>query len=450
MDGNASSHSHVFYRKPGRPKPLIVRGEGIYLWDAEGNRYIDASGGAVVVNVGHGVREIADAIREQAAQVAYAHASMFTNQAVEDLANRLASRLPFPDARLYFLSSGAEAVEAAIKFARQAQIAHGKPHRYKVIGRWGSYHGATLGAMAVMGKPSMRQTYEPMTRDMPHIPPVYCYRCPFGLSYPACGLACADALEEEIKRQGPDSVAAFIAEPVAGATLGAVVPPPEYWPRVRAICDRYGLLLIADEVMTGMGRTGHWFAVEQWNVVPDMVTLGKGLSGGYLPLSALAVRGDLVDRVFERLGDFNHGGTFSHQPVAAAAGVAAFDWLVKHGLVAHAEAMGRTLGEKLHAAFDHHSNVGEVRGQGLMWGIELVADRGTRQPFPAKAKLASRVTDEALARGLIVYAMSGCADGWAGDHVMVAPPLIVQVDELDEIIARLASALEAALSAARQ
>ena len=450
MDGNTSAHSHVFYRKPGRPKPLIVRGEGIYLWDAEGNRYIDASGGAVVVNVGHGVREIADAIRKQAAQVAYAHASMFTSQALEDLADRLASRLPLPDARLYFLSGGAEAVEAAIKFARQAQIARGEPHRYKVIGRWGSYHGATLGAMAVMGKPSMRRTYEPMMLDMPHIPPVYCYRCPFGLSYPACGLACADALEEEIKRQGPASVAAFMAEPVAGATLGAVVPPPEYWPRVRAICDRYGLLLIADEVMTGMGRTGHWFAVEQWGVMPDMVTLGKGLSGGYLPLSALAVRGDLVDQVFERLGDFNHGGTFSHQPVTAAAGVAAFDWLVEHGLVARAETIGRTLGEKLHAAFDYHLHVGDVRGQWLMWGIELVADRGTRQPFPVEAKLASRVTDEALTRGLIVYAMSGCADGWAGDHVMVAPPLIVQVDELDEIIARLASALEAALSVAQQ
>ncbi len=441
-----TQHSHVFYRKHKSPKPIVSHGEGIYLWDTDGKRYIDASGGAVVVNVGHGVRQIAEAIGEQAARVGYAHATMFTSAALEELSTRLAALLPLPDARIFYLTSGAEAVETAIKFARQAQIALGRPTRYKVIGRWGSYHGATLGTMAVMGKPSMRRTYEPMFLDMPHIPPVYCYRCPFGLTYPACGLACAEALEQEIKRQGADSVAAFIAEPIAGATLGAVVPPDEYWPRIREICDRYGVLLIADEVMTGMGRTGRWFAIAQWGVVPDMITLGKGLSGGYVPLSATAVRGDLVDRVLEQLGDFNHGGTFSHQPVGAAAGIATLDYLTAHDLIARAETMGHLLGEKLRAAFADHPHVGDIRGQGLMWGLEFVADRASKQPFPPAAKFAERLFGHAFSAGLIVYAMGGCADGVAGDHVMVAPPFVVKEEELDEIVAQLARAVEATLA----
>ncbi len=439
-------HSHVFYRKHKNVKPSVARGEGIYLWDTEGKRYIDGSGGAVVVNLGHGVKEIADAIGAQAAQVAYAHATMFTSEPLEELSDKLAAHLPLPDPRIFYLTSGSEAVETAIKFARQAQIACGQPGRYKVIGRWGSYHGGTMGALAVMGKPSMRKTFEPQFLDMPHIPPVYCYRCPFGLSYPECGLRCADALEEEIKRQGPDTVAGFIAEPISGATLGAVVPPDDYWPRIREICNRHGVLLIDDEVMTGMGRTGHWMAIEQWPVIPDMITLGKGVSGGYVPLSACAVRGELVEMVWDKLGDFNHGGTFSHQPVASAAGVAAVDYLEAHDLVAQAASMGEKLGQKLHVAFDDHPYVGDIRGQGLMWAIELVADRSTKAPFPAKQKLNARVFDHAFADGLIVYVMGGCADGVAGDHVMISPPLVVTEAELDEIIERLKRAVDAAIA----
>ncbi len=443
---HSTKHSHVFYRKHRGPKPVVSRGEGIYLWDTEGKRYIDGSGGAVVVNVGHGVREIAEAVGQQAAGVGYAHATMFTSEALEELSDRLAAHLPLPDARLFYLTSGAEAVETAIKFARQMQIARGEIARYKVIGRWGSYHGATMGALAVMGKPSMRKYFEPQFLDMPHIPPVYCYRCPFRLEYPACGLKCADALEDEIKRQGADTVAGFIAEPIAGATLGAVVPPAEYWPRVREICDRYGVLLIADEVMTGMGRTGRWFAMSQWDIVPDMITLGKGISGGYVPLSACAVRGDLVDFLWDTMGDFNHGGTFSHQPVAAAAGVATLRYLEMHDLVARAETMGDLVGNKLHAAFDSHPHVGDIRGQGLMWAIELVADRATKEPFPPKSKLAGRVFDRAFADGLIVYVMSGCADGVSGDHVMVSPPFVVNEMEIDEIVSILVRAIDMAIA----
>jgi len=339
--------SAVFYRKHNHHKPTVVRGEGIYLWDSEGKRYIDASGGAVVVNVGHGNNDIANAVRDQIANVAYAHGTMFTSSAVEELASMLAAKLPIPDARLFFMTSGSEATETAIKFARQAQMAKGNSSRYKVIGRWGAYHGATLGALAITGKPSMRDPFAPLFVDMPHIPPVYCYRCPFGLTYPDCALRCADELEVEIIRQGPETVAAFIAEPIAGATLGAAVPPDPYWPRLREICDKYGVLLIADEVMTGMGRTGEWFGIDKWGVSPDIMCLGKGVSGGYLPLSVTAMRGDLVELVWEKFGDFNHGGTFSHQPVGAAAGVAAIKYLESNNLVQHAKVIGEELGDKL-------------------------------------------------------------------------------------------------------
>lgn len=435
--------SSVFYRKQGRAKPVISHGEGIYLWDVDGKRYIDASGGAVVVNLGHGLDAIADAMRDQAARVAYAHATMFTSAPLEEFAARLAKRIPMPDARLFFLTSGSEATEAALKFARQVQIARRQPGRYKVIGRWGSYHGATLGALAVMGKPSMRQPYAPMLADMPHVPSPYCYRCPFNLTCPDCGLACADELEAEIKRQGPDTVAAFLAEPVGGATLGAVVPPDEYWPRVRAICDRYGVLLIVDEVMSGMGRTGRWFGIEHWGVEPDVVMLGKGVGGGYIPLSAIAARGELVELVWDELGDFNHGGTFSHQPVGAAVGVATVDALERGDLVNRAARMGALLGEKLRAEFGTHPYVGDVRGLGLMWALEFVADKATKEPFPAKEKIAGRVFERAFASGLIVYAVSGCADGWSGDGVMVAPPFVVEEADLDEIIGLLSEAVDA-------
>lgn len=445
-NGSEPSHSHVLYREHLRRKPVISHGKGIYLWDTDGKRYIDASGGAVVVNLGHGIEEIADAIRDQAAQVAYVHASMFTNQAMEELSDLLAERLPLPDARMFYLSSGSEAVETAMKFARQVQIARGEEKRYKVIGRWRSYHGTTLGALGVMGKLSMRQTYEQMFTDMPRIAPVYCYRCPFNLKYPSCELKCADALEEEIRWHGAEEVAAFIAEPISGATLGGVVPPDEYWPRIREICDEYGVLLIVDEVMTGIGRTGRWCAIERWPITPDIITLAKGISGGYVPLSVMAARGELVELVWNKIGDFNHGGTFSHQPVAAKAGVATIRYIEEHGLIERARVMGEVLGRKLHEAFDSHPHVGNVRGMGLLWAIEIVADKETAEPYRRRDKVFSRVAAQAFQRGLIVYPMGGCVDGWVGDHVVVAPPLVVEEHEIDEIISLLLLALEAAIN----
>jgi adenosylmethionine-8-amino-7-oxononanoate aminotransferase len=424
---------HVFYRRPSFPHPQAVRGEGVYLWDDRGRRYLDASGGPIAVNIGHGVPELAQAMAAQAGAVAYVHGTTFTTAALERYSERLAGLVPLDDPRFYYLTSGSEAIEAAIKFARQVQVARGETARDVVIARWGSYHGATLGALAVTGKPAMRYLFAPLFRDQPHIPPPYCYRCPFGVTYPACGVACAEALEQEIKRQGVKRVAAFLAEPVSGATLGAVVPPPEYWPRIRQVCDCYGVLLIADEVMTGFGRTGKWFGVEQWDVRPDVMTMGKGATGGYFPLSIMAARGADVETIVRAHGDFNHGGTFSHHAIGGAAALATLDYLWTHDLVAAAAARGAYLGQKLAEQVGDLPCVGDLRGIGMMWGVEFVADRATRAPFPPQANFGQRVCDLAFERGLILYPGHGGVDGTAGDHLMVAPPFVIAEQEIDQV-----------------
>jgi hypothetical protein len=426
--------SHVFTRRMAHPHPLAARGEGVILWDGEGCRIVDACGGAVVVNVGHGVAEIAQAMAVQAAAVAYVHPTAFTTEVLERYSHDLARLMPLTDPRFYYLTSGSEGIEAAIKFARQLQIARGEPTRDRVIARWGSYHGATLGALAVTGKPKMRAPFAPLFRDQPHIPPPYCYRCPFDTTYPRCDLACASALETEIRRQGVGRVCAFLAEPVGGATLGAVVPPEGYWPRIREICDRYGVLLIADEVMTGFGRTGRWFAVEHFDARPDGMVLGKGATGGYFPLSILAVEGQDVETVRRAHGDFNHGGTFSHHPVGAAVAQATLDYLRGHDLVATAAERGAILGQRLRAALGDLPCVGDVRGLGMMWGVEFVADRETRAPFPPERHFAQVVCDRAFDAGVSLYPGSGGVDGVTGDHLMVAPPFVITEAEIDEVV----------------
>ncbi len=442
--------SHVVYRRMAHFHPLAERGEGVYLWDAEGRRYIDGSGGAAVVNIGHGVAEVAQAMAEQAATIAYVHGTMFTTDALETHSEQLAALVPMPEPRFYYMTSGSEAVETAIKFARQLQVARGEPAREVIISRWGSYHGATMGALALTGRSKMRTLFAPLFRDQPHIPPPYCYRCPFEPplnppqtrnSHPTCNLACAQALETEILRQGSGRVAAFIAESVSGATLGAVAPPEGYWPLVRQICDRYGVLLIADEVMAGFGRTGRWFGIEHFDVQPDVITMGKGVTGGYFPLSVTAVRGADVERIRQVHGDFVHGGTFSHHAVGAAAGLAVLRYLQKNDLVTASAAKGEVLGEKLSAALGELPCVGDVRGIGLLWGVEFVADRATKAPFPPAAHFARRVADAAFDKGLIVYPVAGCADGVAGDLVLIAPPFIITEAQMDEVVRLLREAV---------
>jgi adenosylmethionine-8-amino-7-oxononanoate aminotransferase len=421
---------------------MLSHGEGIYLIDVAGKRYLDASGGPVLVNIGYGVREVIEAMTAQAATAPYLHATMFTTQALEDYSAALAEVTPLENPRFFYLDSGSEAVETAIKFARQVQVDRGEAQRYQVISRWHSYHGTTLGALALSGRPGLRQLYQPMMQLTPHIEPPYCYRCPFNLNYPSCGLRCAHALEDAIKLNGPETIAAFIAEPISGASLAAAVPPPEYWPLIRQICDHYGLLLIADEVMTGFGRAGLWFAITAWGVEPDIMTMAKGAGGGYFPLSITAVKTKDAQTLRAGHGDFVHGGTFSHHPVGAAVGLAVLRYLQTHNLVEQSRLQGEKLGQKLRAALGDHPHIGDIRGQGLMWGLEFVADRASKEPFPAKQSVAKKIGDAAFDLGLIVYPSSGNADGLAGDQVMIAPPFIVTDDQLDEIVALLAAAVK--------
>lgn len=433
----AHPHGHVFYRKMKHARPMISHGQGIYLYDKDGKRYLDGSGGPLVVNVGHGRSEIVQAMAEQAEAVAYVHALMFTNEAVESYASALAETMPFmPDPRFYFLSSGSEVVEGALKLARQIQMARGKSGRSMVICRSLSYHGTTLGAMGVSGRTSLRTPYLGMFQNMPHIRHPYPYRFS-----PKEGESLADRLEEIILAYGPENVAGFIAEPISGSSLGAAAPPDDYWPLIREICDRYGVLLIVDEVLTGMGRTGKWWAIEHWNVVPDILVTAKGIAGGYVPFATIAAKGADVQEIYEQLGDFNHGGTFSHHAVGAAAAMATLRIMQEEKLVENAAAMGRVLGQRLQQALGNHPYVGDIRGRGLFWALEFVQDRETKEPFPAELHLAWKIWQQAFDLGLVLYYSQGCADGYNGDILMLGPPLIITEEQIDVMVNLLVEAI---------
>jgi adenosylmethionine-8-amino-7-oxononanoate aminotransferase len=439
---------HVFHRRLGHDYPVVERGEGVYLYDSQGRRYLDASGGALVANIGHGVSEIVEPLAEQAQRVAFAHGTQFTSQVLETYAAELGEVSPIPRPWVYLVSGGSEAAETAIKLARQVHVARGEPGRYKIIARWGAYHGATLGALSVSGRAALRWPYAPLLIDMPHIPPAYCYRCPFdsvsdgapGQVSTSCDLRCAAALEAEILRQGPETVAAFVGEPVAGATLCAAVPPADYWPRIREICGRYGVLLIADEVMTGFGRTGRWFAMAHWDVVPDILITAKGASGGYWPLGVLLARGELVEAIRQGPGDFTHGFTHANGVMGATVGLAVLRYLQTRDLVAASARMGSALQAELESLRDLPS-VGDVRGLGLMAGVELVADKRTREPYPRGQRVAEKVQAVALARGLNVYLGTGLADGVDGDAILLGPPFIITEAQLDIAVATLRGAI---------
>ena len=432
----------VFYRNFHQEYPVADRGEGIYIYDKDGRKYIDGCSGAVVSNIGHGVKEVADAIYQQARKLTFAHLSRFINEPALELAALLKEFAPADLDYTWFVSGGSEAVESAVKLARQYFLERdGNSTKYKIIGRWNSFHGNTLGAVAIGGNMPRRRPYIPMLKEFPHISPHYCYRCPFGLEYPECDLKCAYELESVIKREGEQHIAAFIAEPVVGATVGALPPPPEYWQVVREICDRHDILLIADEVMTGFGRTGKNFAVGHWGVVPDIIVAGKGMAAGYSPLAGIIVRKKIAETVKNGSGHFVHGHTYGGNPLSCAAGVAVLKYMLEHRLVENAAKVGMYLGNLLRQELEDVPVVGEVRGLGMMWGVEIVENKSTKKPFDKTVAASSRATKILMQKGLIVYPGNGAADGVNGDHFIVAPPLVLRRQEADIIVSILKDGL---------
>jgi adenosylmethionine-8-amino-7-oxononanoate aminotransferase len=444
MTSRDSRTSHVFYRKLTRRYPRIVRGEGCWLYDADGRPYLDAVGGAFVANVGHGVREIAAAIGQQAERLAYVNGTAFTHDPVEELADEIVRRSSGDLELVYPLASGSEAVEAALKLARQYWVEVGQPARRKIVAFSPAYHGNTLLALSASAREHYQTYFRDWLVDVVRVPAPYAYRCECHGAPPLCPICSGEALELTLAREGPDSIAAVIAEPVGGSSSGASVPAPGFWPRVRAACDRAGILLIADEVLTGAGRTGTWSALEPYGVVPDIMTLGKGIAGGYVPLSAVVAPRRIVDVLASGSGALLHAQTFSHHATLCAAGVATLRYLRQHALIERCAAIAPAFHQRLDG-LRNLPGVGDVRGRGLLAGIEFVADPATRAPFPRSARFAETFAEAALDEGLVVWPNVGQADGANGDLAMLAPPFVVTHEELDLIVQRFGAALRATM-----
>jgi adenosylmethionine-8-amino-7-oxononanoate aminotransferase len=440
MQGQHELPGFVFPRQLSSRLATAVAARDCWIEDADGHRLLDASGGPLVVNVGHGRPEVARAVHDQILQCDYVHPTMFTGAPVEALAATLARLAPEGIERFYFMSSGSEAIQTAIKMARQVHLAQGAPQRFRLISRWKSYHGLTLGALSATGRTAFRQAFTPMLPETAHIDPPYCYRCAFGKTYPDCRLRCADALEEMIQNLGPETVSAFLAETVSGATIAAAVPPPGYWRRIREICDRYGVLLILDEVFCGFGRTGRWFAAEHHDVVPDLVTMGKGLSGGAIGLSAVGIQQRHFDRIRSGQGVFMHGGTFSHHQVACAAGNAVIAIIEQEQLVDRVARLGPQLGGCLADQLADHPHVGDIRGVGFMWGVEFVQDRETRRPFPRQERITERLWQYLYDQGVLLYKSTGLA-GTDGDALVIGPPFVMAENDIERVVSALKAAL---------
>jgi adenosylmethionine-8-amino-7-oxononanoate aminotransferase len=439
--------THILHRAANAVMPVAVGGKGIELFDRDGKRYLDASGGAAVSCLGHGHPDVLAALHKQLDTLAYAHTGFFTTDVAEQLADRLIEDAPRGLDHVYLVSGGSEAIEAALKMARQYFVENGERGRRHIIARRQSYHGNTLGALAAGGNEWRRAQFRPLLIETHHIDPCYAYRLKHADESDAAYAArAAEKLEDKILELGADQVIAFVAETVVGATLGAVPPVADYFKRIRAICDRYGVLLILDEVMCGMGRTGTLHACEQDGIAPDLMAIAKGLGGGYQPVGAVLLSKQIFEAFSKGSGFFQHGHTYMGHPMAAAAGLAVQNVVRRDGLLGNVVAMGGHLQRRLDERFANHHHVGDIRGRGLFRGVELVADRGSKEPFAPTLQLNARVKREAMARGLMVYPMGGTIDGARGDHVLLAPPFIVNEGQVDLIVERLGDAVDAAVA----
>lgn len=439
--------SHMFPRHTKAALPTIAKGEGVYLFDTDGKRYLDGSGGAAVSCLGHSDQDVISAILQQVQTIPFAHTGYFTSQPAEALADKLIAHAPGDLERVYLVSGGSEAVEAAIKLARQYFLEIGQPQRHRIIARRQSYHGNTLGALSAGGNMWRREPFAPLMIETSHISPCYEYRDrqPDESSYDY-GQRVANELEEEILRVGADQVMAFIAEPVVGATAGGLPPVEGYFKRIREICDQYGILLILDEVMCGMGRTGTLFACEQDGIAPDMLTIAKGLGAGYQPIGAMLCTKAIYDAIESGSGFFQHGHTYNGHPTAAAAALAVVTKLTDGKMVDRSREMGEKLQAALHHAFGQHPHVGDIRGRGMFIGLEIVKDRETKEPYAPALAIAKQLKKATFEAGLVCYPMSGTIDGGNGDHILLAPPFIIDDTHIEEIVAKIQIALDKVLS----
>ena len=447
----SSAVSAVLRRSFRKLFPAAIRGEGVHVWDSEGKRYLDFSGSAAVNFIGHGVRDVVDAMAAQARKIPFVHSSQFTTPVGEEYAQELLKFAGpnFEGGAVYFTSGGSEAIETALKLSRQYQVEIGQPRRHQVLSRTQSYHGSTLGALSVSGNKRRREMYLPMVREWAHVGIPYCYRCKYDCTDGCrnCGREYAMELDRAIEA-AEGTVAGFIFEPVSGATLGAVTPPPGYLQSIAEVCERQGVLTIADEVMTGMGRTGTNFAVEHWDVAPDILVTAKGLSSGYAPLGAVIATEKVVDAIASGTGAFLHGFTYNSHPISLAAGLMVLHYIQERELVRAAnseetDTVAASLGRELETLLEIES-VGDVRGMGLLRGVEFVADKKSKQPFEPAENFAAKVGSEASKRGLLVYPVQGCVDGNAGDHVLIAPPAVITREQIREAVRSLREAIAAA------
>jgi len=441
--------SHVFHRSSKGKLPVAAKGDGVYILDTEGKRYLDASGGAAVSCLGHSHPKVVQAIKDQVDELAYAHTGFFTNPALEELSDHLIARAPGALQYVYVVSGGSEAMEAALKLGRQYFVEKGEPQRRHFIARRQSYHGNTLGALAIGGNMWRREQFSPILIDANHVPPCYAYRDKRPDETPeAYGLRIADELDERIRQLGPETVIGFVAETVVGATAGALAPTDGYLKRIREICDRHGILLILDEVMCGMGRTGTLFACEQDDVAPDIAAIAKGLGGGYQPIGAMLCTGEIYDTIRNGSGFFQHGHTYMGHPTACAAALAVQKVIEEENLLENVRQKGEKLFDALTARFGNHPFVGDIRGRGLFQALEIVADRGTKEPIDPAVQIHAKVKKHAMDRGLMCYPGGGTIDGKRGNHILLAPPFIIEDSHINEIIGKLDDAMKAAFAEA--
>ena len=443
--------THILHRQLRGNYPVAVSAQGCWITDSAGKKYLDASGGAAVSCLGHGHPDVLAAMHAQIDRIAYAHTSFFSTEVAEQLADTLIASAPSGTSHAYLVSGGSEAMEAALKLARQYFVEKGEPQRARFIARRNSYHGNTLGALAVGGNQWRRRQFAPLLIDVEHVSPTYSYRDQRdGESAEQYGERLAQELEGAVDRIGGENVIAFVAETVGGATSGALTPPPGYFKRVREICDRHGMLLILDEVMCGMGRTGTLHACEQEGIAPDLMAIAKGLGGGYQPVGAVLISAKVIDAIGAGSGFFQHGHTYIGHPVACAAALAVQQVFARDKLVERCAQQGARLGVRLSEAFREHPNVGDVRGRGLFQALELVADRATKQPFEPALKVHAKVKKAAMEAGMLCYPMGGTIDGARGDHILLAPPFIISDEELDLLLGRLSEAVNSVVQSIRR